>query len=167
MKNYEFVYAEITFSPDKMQNFPESASPWFVLHADGDAERETVMDEMMALVKTMTKCLTSRQKEVMRLHYYEQHTQVEIAKILGISQATVNHHLIGKMKRGKSVGGAIQKMRKSIRKKAEECEDQNVRRNQLITVLNNMLDMTSTRRKTACRLRNLFRLLKRASATIV
>jgi predicted transcriptional regulator len=160
MNNNEQTYAEIPFSPDQMQNIPESASPWFVQHSDGKIERDSVVDEIMPLIKAISRCLTARQKDIMRLHFQEQHTQAEIAKMLGISQATVNHHLIGKMKHGKSVGGAIQKIQKAIRKETM-AGGRNVRRNQLIAAFNDMLDTSSTRRNVAGHFKKLFRLSKR------
>ena len=157
MGNNELPYAEIPFPPDQLQNIPESAGLWFVQHSDDEAEREAVVEEMMALIKAVSSGLTARQKDIMRLHYQEQHTQEEIAEMLDISQATVNHHLIGKMRRGKAVGGAIQKIRKAIRKEAT-AGGGNVRRNQLIAVLNDMLDSSSTRRNVACSFKKLFEL---------
>lgn len=156
MNNNELPYAEIPFPPDQLQNIPESAGLGFVQHSDSEAEREAVAEEMMVLIKAISRCLTARQKDIMRLHYQEQHTQEEIAEMLGISQATVNHHLIGKMRRGKAVGGAIQKIRKAIRKEAT-AGGGNVRHHQLIAVLNDMLDLSLTRRNVACSFKKLFR----------
>jgi len=82
---------------------------------------------------------------------------VEIATILGISQATVNHHLIGKTKRGKAVGGAIQKIRKSIRKAAARDDGTDVRRLQLVSTLNDMLVQSATRRAMASSVKSLHR----------
>ena len=156
MNNNEQNYSEISICPETMQNMPESSSPYFAQHAEGAAERADAVGEMMVLVRTMAEgSLTPRQKVIFHLCYQEQRTQIEIAEILGISQATVNYHLIGKMKRGKAVGGAMQKIRKSIRKAAAKGGGTDIRHRQLISVLNDMLDQSVTRRAMACNLKNL------------
>ena len=140
-----------------MQQRSESFNPWFIRDAEADAERADTVGEMMKLVTTMAaRVLTPRQKVIFRLCYQEQRTQVEIALILGISQATVNHHLIGKMKQGKAQGGAMQKIRKGICK-AMKSGGRNVRRQQLLCALNELLGMPVTRRTMASSLRDLRR----------
>jgi predicted transcriptional regulator len=145
--NYtEQNYAEISVCPKKMQNMPESSSAYFIENAEDTAKRAEAVDEMMELVWTLVeRNLTSRQKDIFHLCYQGQHTQQEIAMMLGISQATVNHHLIGKMKRGKPVGGAIQKIRKSIRRALKDGGNDSAQ-NRLFTALNRMLDQHATRR---------------------
>ena len=156
MKDNELNYSEIPVCPETMQNMPESASPWFARNAEGEAARADMVGEIMDLVMAMAAgVLTPRQKVIFRLCYQEQRTQVEIAGILGISQATVNHHLIGKMKRGRATGGAMQKIRKSIRKAAAKGGGTNIRRRQLIFALNDMLVQPVTRRAMAAGLRAL------------
>ena len=81
---------------------------------------------------------------------------VQFALLLGISQATVNHHLIGKMKRGKAQGGAMQKIRKGIRK-AMKSGGRNVRRQQVLFALNELLGSPVTRRTMASGLKTLRR----------
>ena len=150
MNNNELSYSEIPVCPETMQNMPESSSPWFARSAGCEAARADAVSEMMVLVTAMAaRVLTPRQKVIFRLCYQEQRTQVEIAGILGISQATVNHHLIGKVKRGKASGGAMQKIRKSIRKEAAGDGGTNIRRRQLISALNDMLGQRMTRRAMA------------------
>ena len=146
MTNNELNYSEIPVCPETMQNMPESSSPWFA-NAANDAARADTVGEMLVLVRTMAAViLTPRQKDIFHLCYQEERTQVEIAEILGISQATVSHHLIGKMKRGKTMGGAMQKIRKNIRKAAVQGGGTDDRHRQLISALNDMLDESATRR---------------------
>ena len=147
MNTNEQCYSEISVCPETIQNMPESSSPWFAQDATREAVRSDATVEMMVLVRTMAAAiLTPRQKVIFSLCFQEQRTQVEIAEILGISQATVNHHLIGKMKRGKAMGGAMQKIRKSIRKAAAQGGGTDDRHRQLISALNDMLDESATRR---------------------
>ena len=157
MQNNDEHYSEIPVCPETMQNLPESAGPWFTRNAEAEAGRADTIVEMMKLVRTMAaRVLTPRQKVIFRLCYQEQRTQVEVALILGVSQATVNHHLIGKMKRGKAQGGAMQKIRKGIRK-AMKSGGRNVRRQQVLFALNELLGSPVTRRTMASGLKTLRR----------
>ena len=125
-----------------------------------------MVEELVALIWTMAEAsLTPRQQVIVHLYYQEQHTQVEIGAILRISQATVNHHLIGKMIRGKAVGGAMQKIRKSIRKEGAKIGGRRSRRRQLISMLNDMLDESATRRHTARLFKNLLGIVNSRSQT--
>jgi DNA-binding CsgD family transcriptional regulator len=63
--------------------------------------------------------LTKRQYEIVELIFRHKCTQIQASKILGIAQPTVNQHLYGKLRKGKHVGGAYQRIRKRIRKRAK------------------------------------------------
>ena len=56
--------------------------------------------------------LTPTQRRCVRLYFFEQKTQEEIAAILGISRRVVSQHLFGIRRAGKQIGGAINKIRK-------------------------------------------------------
>jgi RNA polymerase sigma factor (sigma-70 family) len=56
--------------------------------------------------------LTVRQREVVELCYFAQLTQQEIAERLGIAQQVVGQHLLGIVRNGKRVGGAIPRLQK-------------------------------------------------------
>ena len=138
-----------------MQNMPESSSAYFVKNAEYAEWREEAVGEIMNLVWTMAnRSLTPRQKSIFHLFFEGRRTQEEIAGMLDISQATVNHHLIGKIKQGKPVGGAIQKIRKSIRKASKD-GGKDIRHSRLISVLQDMLEQPVTRRTISCHLNNL------------
>lgn len=62
--------------------------------------------------------LTSRQQQIIQLYFVYQLRQVQIAKILGISQPTVSQHISGKKRNGKKIGGSLHKIRKTILKKS-------------------------------------------------
>jgi DNA invertase Pin-like site-specific DNA recombinase len=49
------------------------------------------------------------------MYFLHDHTQVHIARELGISQSTVSQHINGKKRNGKKIGGSIRKIRKAIR----------------------------------------------------
>lgn len=110
-------------------------------------ERLQVAHEMGLVIQGYTLSLTSRQRQVVELYCFEGLTQVEIAAALGISQATVSQHLMGKLRRGHHVGGAFRKLRKTIRKAAQRRAQQNPRHAEILAVFNELLDASITRRR--------------------
>lgn len=85
-------------------------------HAQADIEQEAALSEVIPfLLNFMAMHLTARQFEVMRMYHLDYHlTQDAIAQVLGIAQSTVNQHLNGKKRDGKSVGGAYRRIRREI-----------------------------------------------------
>ena len=81
-------------------------------HALGDFFRE-VGPSVSELIDST---LTPRQREVVKLYYYYDKTQEDIAIILQLTQSTVSRHLFGTSRAGKKVGGAIPKLRKVLNK---------------------------------------------------
>ena len=65
----------------------------------------------------MDEVLTLRQREVVRLYFFERLNQREIAKKLNISQQSVSEHLYGKKRKGRAVGGVLRKLRKACIKR--------------------------------------------------
>ena len=57
--------------------------------------------------------LTPRQREVVLMYFFEGLNQRQIAEHLGVTQQSVSEHLYGKVRAGRSVGGAIRKLRKT------------------------------------------------------
>ena len=60
--------------------------------------------------------LTPRQQQVVALFFFEEQNQRQIAERLGISQQAVSEHLYGKTRQGRTVGGALRKLRKACAK---------------------------------------------------
>ena len=58
------------------------------------------------------QALTEKQRQALVLYYLHQKTQEEVGQILGISRRVVSQHLFGSCRKGKQVGGAINKIRK-------------------------------------------------------
>ena len=85
-------------------------------HGQSGIEREAAYSEVISfLLNFMAMYLTTRQFEVMRMYHLDYHlTQDAIAQALGIAQSTVNQHLNGKKRDGKSVGGAYRRIRREI-----------------------------------------------------
>jgi len=73
-----------------------------------------------AVQALIEEVLTERQREVLSLYFLADMNQREIAARLGISQQAVSEHLYGKRRNGRSVGGAIQKLRRACKKRGLE-----------------------------------------------
>jgi predicted transcriptional regulator len=99
--------------------------------------------------------LTSRQQQVIQLYFEYQLRQVQIAKILGISQSTVSQHISGKKRNGKKIGGSINKIRKTILQKSY-CRRISSSSPEYMSVLQKLLDEKISLRKKAL----LFKTLK-------
>lgn len=65
----------------------------------------------------MEEVLTSRQGEVVSLYFFHGLNQREIAEKVGITQQSVSESLYGKVCAGKTVGGALRKLRKECTKR--------------------------------------------------
>jgi DNA-binding CsgD family transcriptional regulator len=66
-----------------------------------------------ALRAILNEVLTARQREVVLMYFFEGVNQSQIAKRLGVTQQSVSEHLYGKTRSGRSVGGAIRKIRRA------------------------------------------------------
>jgi RNA polymerase sigma factor (sigma-70 family) len=69
--------------------------------------------------RAVAEALTERQREVIELHYFQGLSQGEIAKSLGVSQQVVHKTIHGVQRSGRSIGGALRKLREVL---AEEIQ---------------------------------------------
>jgi len=70
----------------------------------------------------MDRVLTPRQRQVVRLYFFEELNQRQTAERLGISQQSVSQHLYGRVRNGRAVGGALRKLRKACAKRGVQWE---------------------------------------------
>ncbi|MBD3241775.1 MAG: sigma-70 family RNA polymerase sigma factor [Chitinivibrionales bacterium] len=75
--------------------------------------RSDRVNELTAKIEPLLAELTDQQATVVRLYFFEGLNQRQIAERLGITQQSVSEHLYGKTRGGKSVGGALRKLRKA------------------------------------------------------
>lgn len=64
-----------------------------------------------ALRQALVTALTDKQREVVEAFFFEGLSQGEIARRLGVSQQVVQKHIYGTGRNGKTVGGALRKLR--------------------------------------------------------
>jgi len=58
--------------------------------------------------------LTDKQREAIEAHFFEGLSQGEIARRLGVSQQVVQKRIYGAGRGGKTVGGALRKLREAL-----------------------------------------------------
>ena len=114
---------EVRVDQQSLDRFPTERNPHYETEEDVLARfrRSNWIAQWKPIVLDMIdKALTPRQREIVHLYFFEQMTEGEIAKRLGISVPSVSQHLFGKSRGGKIVGGAIPKLRKTLIKHAGE-----------------------------------------------
>ncbi len=84
------------------------------LQLERRAKKETVLAQIRDIIDEE---LTAIQRNCVMLYFFEGQTQERIASTLGISRRVVSQHLFGVKRKGKCVGGAINKIRKVCTKR--------------------------------------------------
>jgi len=115
MSKFNPDFWEVTLSQDGWRRFSTADHPHYEDPEDAAARRaredraRALMPEVRAILDS---ALTPRQREVVTLYFFEKLNQREIAERLDISQQSVSEHLYGKARDGRTVGGALRKLRK-------------------------------------------------------
>ena len=122
MASYNPDFWEVPTESATLDRVPATEALYY--ESEEDRERRYAMkafyDEVRPSVDAyIENCLTTRQKEVVKLYYYYGKTQEDIAVILNLTQSTVSRHLFGTVRGGKKVGGAIPKLRKLVDKNGD------------------------------------------------
>lgn len=82
--------------------------------ADAD-QRAQGHDELVELLRDLVETrLTTTQRRVVDLYFFQGQSQDHIAAELGISQQSVSRHLFGAVRDGQKVGGAIRRLQKVL-----------------------------------------------------
>lgn len=145
---YDGHWWEAYLTQDEWGRMPESRRMWHCPDSSEEIEGRLQTEHEMGLVAVdLLLVLTPRQREVVELYCLVGQTQVEVAAALGITQQSVQQHLMGKLRNGHHVGGAFRKLRKTIRKAAKARAGQENRRARIISVFNELLDSEITRRR--------------------
>ncbi|MFO7973507.1 MAG: sigma-70 family RNA polymerase sigma factor [Candidatus Hydrogenedentota bacterium] len=119
MSGFNADFWEIPTSSKYLENIPAENNLWF--ETEQDRERRYALQDffksVLPTINTLIEThLTDRQRDILRLYYFQGMTQVEIAEALSLTQSTVSRHLFGTARDGKKVGGAIAKLRKLVDK---------------------------------------------------
>jgi predicted transcriptional regulator len=141
-KNERIVSHEIHLDTNHWNNLDAKYNNWSEYNRNSDQmkRREELVKKLIELIKVeVLPKLTERQRQVTQLYFEFRLSEVEIARILGISQATVSQHIFGKKRNGKKVGGSIRKIRKIILKKSC-CQDASIPQSEYIIAFQKLLD---------------------------
>jgi len=152
------VFNAIHLDSDHWNNLDAKYRNWSEYNGNSEQmwQREALTKTIIENIKIeILPGLTSRQQQVIQLYFEYQLRQVQIAKILGISQPTVSQHISGKKRNGKKIGGSIHKIRKTILKKSR-CRRTSSSNPAYMSVLQKLLDEKISLRKKAL----LFKTLK-------
>lgn len=144
----ESEWCEVQLEQWRWANMPESAGLLAGAPSEGVAEARLRAEEELGLVlhALVVSVLTTQQRQVMELYFMDGLKQVEVAHVLGISQATVSQHLAGKKRGSVHVGGAPRKLRKAIHKAAKRRRIAETKTVQIIRIMDKLLDRSITRR---------------------
>jgi len=137
---------ESYLTQEEWARMPASKRMWYAPDSTEETEDRLEAAHEMGLAAHgfVLSTLTPRQRQVVELYCLEGQTQVKVATALGISQATVSQHLMGKLRGGHHVGGAFRKIRKAIRKAAKTRAGEDTRHAQILAVFDELLDSSIT-----------------------
>ena len=108
---------EVRVDQNILEQFSLEQNPHYETEEDVQArfrQREWTSRLIPLVLKLMDEVLTPRQREIVHLYFFRKMTEHEISQQLGISVPSVSQHLFGKSRGGKTVGGAIPKLRKKL-----------------------------------------------------
>ena len=110
---------EVQIDQADLEKVSNEAGMWFESHEDREARyhwEDRVGQVLPRLDTLIGRSLTQKQFEAITLYFKYGKTQQEISEIMGISRRVVSQHLFGITRNGKSVGGAVNKLRKLCRR---------------------------------------------------
>lgn len=115
MSKFNPDFWEITLAAESWERFAREDSPWHESDEETQARQQSAAraDALWPEIRDIIDAvLTERQREIVLLYYVEGRNQRQIAEQLEISQQSVSEHLFGKARNGRTVGGALRKLRK-------------------------------------------------------
>ena len=103
---------EIPVEPYKLDAFSTDRALWKPRPA-APSPKVSQQRKMIATLRELVDSeLTDRQRECVRLYFFEGRTQQEAAEQLGICRRVVSQHLFGIRRNGRQVGGALNRIKK-------------------------------------------------------
>jgi hypothetical protein len=112
---YNPDFWEIQIDQSDLEKVSNESGMWFESGEDREARyhwEDRAGQILPRLDILMGRSLTQKQFEATILYFKYGKTQQEISEIMGISRRVVSQHLFGITRKGKSVGGAVNKLRK-------------------------------------------------------
>ena len=115
MPQFNPDFWEIPVPPTYLHRFCNEDQLWYDPPGLREKRYEREASKQKALThvrKIIDEELTAIQRHCVMLYFFDGRTQEQIAVTLGISRRVVSQHLFGVKRKGKRVGGAINKIRK-------------------------------------------------------
>ncbi len=84
------------------------------IYHDETIPSETRLQLYEAVRHAIATSLTDKQREAIEAHFFDGLSQGEIARRLGVSQQVVQKRIYGAGREGKTVGGALRKLREAL-----------------------------------------------------
>jgi len=117
---YNPDFWEVQIEQTDLERMSREVGLWF--ESEEDQKLRYALEDRTANVglrldTLMRGTLTQKQFEAVVLYFKFGKTQQEISEIMGMSRRVVSQHLFGITRNGKSVGGAVKKIRKLCRKR--------------------------------------------------
>jgi len=110
MRGSSASFWELPVDPASLEGLPDNTSSRDAPRSEaGERSRRGAVAVLGELVRTG---LTANQRRLVELYFFEGRTQQEIAKELHVSQQAISRQLFGVLRKGRRVGGAIQRLRK-------------------------------------------------------
>jgi FixJ family two-component response regulator len=108
MSKYNPDFWEIPFDPQVLDQLA-------VETFSEEQGARTIPPEVISILHTLIQTrLTSKQRRILEMYFFESLNEQTIASQLGISQQVVSKHLFGVIRDGKKVGGAVKKLQKIL-----------------------------------------------------
>jgi RNA polymerase sigma factor (sigma-70 family) len=99
MPRRDHTFWEIPVDPEVLARAPTPGPP-----EPRDERKEALRAEAVAQVRAIIESgLTSRQRQIVDLYFFQGRTEAEIAADLGISQQVVSRHLFGALRSGRRI----------------------------------------------------------------
>ncbi|MEZ4391551.1 MAG: sigma factor-like helix-turn-helix DNA-binding protein [Polyangiales bacterium] len=92
-----------------LSRVPDHASLWPSEAPDDATDRRDAR-----LREALDRALTPRQRDIVAWHFFEGISQGDIARRLGVTQQVVQKAIYGDTRRGRRVGGALQRLRAAL-----------------------------------------------------
>jgi RNA polymerase sigma factor (sigma-70 family) len=113
MTKFNADFWETTLASESWEAFSNEDALWHRTEEEQEIRHRRAQlaeNAKPELSRIVDEVLTERQREVVKLYFFGEQNQRQIAESLGMSQQTVSEHLYGKIRNGHAVGGAIRKL---------------------------------------------------------
>jgi DNA-directed RNA polymerase specialized sigma24 family protein len=110
MRGYNPSFWELPVDPASLEGL--SDDPGSLAPSRSEAGERSRRDAIAVLGELVRTRLTEQQRRLVELYFFKGRTQTDIAEELRVSQQAVSRQLFGVLRKGRRVGGAVQRLRR-------------------------------------------------------